>query len=270
MNEGETLSRAVVCAPGPAWAGATDRAAHNLAGTPDAGRSASQHQALVHLMVRRGVEVGALPEPEGRPNATFTRDPALVTRGGCIRLRMGLPTRRGEPGWLGAALDSAGVPPAGTIEAPGTLEGGDVILAGDVAFTGRSRRSNDEGIRQLSALLRPMGYRIRVANVPDGHLHLGGLMSVVGPRRVVAVASAFDASFLAGFEVVGLPARAHGPSGANVLCLGPDEVVANTGDGAEAIQALEAHGVRVHGLDLSEFRKGNGGPTCLVLPVERG
>ncbi|HZD03433.1 MAG TPA: arginine deiminase family protein [Longimicrobiales bacterium] len=270
MNEGDRLRHAVVCAPGPAYSAVTDLEAHNLAEAPDAARSAVQHAALVRVMEEAGARVTILDEPDDEPNAVFVRDAALVTSAGRVRVRMGLPARRREPAWLGAALATMDLPPAGLIEAPGTLEGGDLILAGDVAFVGRSSRTNQEGIRQLTALLRPLGCEVRVAEVRGGHLHLGGVMSAIGPRRVVAVAGAVDPLILQGFEVVELPQRPGAPPGANVLCLGPDEVVANVSDGLDPVEVLEAHGVRVHRLDLSEFRKGSGGPTCLVLPVERG
>jgi len=61
----------------------------------------------------------------------------------------------------------------------------------------------------------------------------------------------------------------RGPSSANVICLAPNEVLANEAENRETIDALDARGVRVQGVDLSEFRKGAGGPTCLILPLER-
>ena len=60
-----------------------------------------------------------------------------------------------------------------------------------------------------------------------------------------------------------------GTSNGNVICLGNNEIIANAAENAEAIQALEKKELMVHGIDLSEFRKGAGDPTCLILPVER-
>jgi arginine deiminase len=56
---------------------------------------------------------------------------------------------------------------------------------------------------------------------------------------------------------------------ANVICVAPDEVVADASEGEGLIGRLVDAGVKVHALDLSEFRKGAGGPSCLILPVER-
>jgi arginine deiminase len=75
------------------------------------------------------------------------------------------------------------------------------------------------------------------------------------------------AAFLEDFDVIDVPFR--GPSTGNVICLAPDEVVANVAENADTIARLEKEGVKVHAVDLSEFRKGAGGPTCLILPIER-
>jgi dimethylargininase len=179
---------------------------------------------------------------------------------------MGLATRRGEEEWMARHLEAAGEPRAGSIEAPGTVEGGDVILAGIVAFVGHSERTNAEGVRQMSSLLRDMGYEVRVAPV-SGHLHIGGAMSAIAPDRVVACRADYPAGFFDGFDVVWIEKR--GPSSGNVICLAPNEVLANSAENREAMDVLDAHGVEVHGVDLSEFRKGAGGPTCMILPLAR-
>jgi N-dimethylarginine dimethylaminohydrolase len=58
-------------------------------------------------------------------------------------------------------------------------------------------------------------------------------------------------------------------SAGKVVCLAEDEVVADSSGRGDTILELEKSGVKVQGMDLSEFRKGAGGPTCLILPVER-
>lgn len=269
-NEGDRLRSVVTCAPGGAYAGVTDLAAHNLLERADPQRAIAQHRALVSLLREAGAWVWEVPELDGHPNSVFTRDVALVTPRGAIRLRMGLQTRRPEAAWMAEALAELGEPSAGAIEAPGTVEGGDLVLMGDVAFVGRSGRTDPEGIRQLGALLEPMGYALRVADVPEGHLHLGAVMSAVAPRRVVASEGVFEDGLFEGFDVVWVPPTGGASTEANVICIAPGEVVADTSGPAVVMERLDAAGVVVHPLDLSELRKGAGGPTCLVLPVERG
>ncbi len=265
-DEGERLTRVVVSTPRQEYFRIADPRAHNVNQVADPARTRAQHGALVAALERSGARVEDAPELSGHPNSVFTRDVSLVTPRGYIQLRMGLPSRRGEEIWMASFLESSGEPRAGAIEPPGTVEGGDVIISGRVAFVGHSRRTNVEGTRQLSELLGRMEYEVRVAKV-EGYLHLGGAVSVVAPGRVVACRGDYPLGFFDGFDVLWVGKR--GPSSANVICLAPNEVLANEAENLETMEALDACGLRVHGVDLSEFRKGAGGPTCLILPLER-
>jgi dimethylargininase len=266
-SEGDRLTRVVVSTPGDEYFGVSDCEAHNFNEAADPERTRAQFGRLKSILEESGCDVIDRPELRAHPNSVFTRDVSLCTPRGFIKLRMGLESRRGEEDWMAEILTSLGEPFAGEIREPGTVEGGDVILAGDVAFVGRSRRTNDEGVEQIAALLGDMDYDVRTTDVPDGYLHLGGIMSAVGPRRLVCCGAQIPGTFLEDFDVIDVPFR--GPSTGNVICLAPDEVVANVAENADTIAQLENEGVKVHSVDLSEFRKGAGGPTCLILPVER-
>ncbi len=257
------LTRVLVCPPGRAYFEADDLAEHNLKARADRQQAQSQHAALCRTLVDAGVEVVTIPELTGHPNSVFTQDVALGTSAGFIRLRMGLPSRRGEPEWMARRLNALGIPELGRIRAPGTVEGGDVVLASDVAFVGRSARTNDVGITQLTALLKPLGYEVRVVDVPPPSLHIGGMLSLVGPRQVLACAEIFPPTLFDGFEVIATP-REDVVSG-NVIGLGAGTVIAEARN-VNTRAALEARDFTVHALDLSEFLKGTGGPTCLILP----
>jgi dimethylargininase len=267
-HEGHELKRVIVSTPGDAY---FDRARHadaNIPELPDPGRTRQQHDALKATLADPGCEVIDVPELAGDPNSVFTRDVALCTPRGYIKLRMGLEARRGEVAWMANALDAIGEPCVGEIVPPGTVEGGDVILAGDVAFVGLSGRTTRNGAAQLTIMLKEMGYTVRTAQTPKGTLHLGGVMSVIGPERILAVRDLMPKEALVGFDVIEVELR--GPSTGNVISLRDNEVVANAAENQDAIWDLIQAGVQVHSLDLSEFRKGAGGPTCLILPVERG
>ncbi|MFP4344631.1 MAG: dimethylarginine dimethylaminohydrolase family protein [Anaerolineales bacterium] len=265
-NEGHRLRRVVVSSPGEAYFEPEDLEVHNLTARVDGERAASQHAALSALLMSCGAEVIAVPALEGHPNSVFTQDTALATPQGFLRMRMGLPTRRGEEGWMAALLRSLGEPEVGEIKSPGTAEGGDVILAGAVAFVGRSSRTNGGGTAQLAAYLHAMGYEVRVATVPSPALHIGGMMSVVGPEEVLACEGAFPPELFAGFELLSVPKNDF--ISGNVITLGEGEVIVAARATATA-DVLRRAGFRVHTLDLSEFVKGTGGPSCLVLPLER-
>ena len=254
----------VVCRPGSVYFGVQDLARHNLTAPADRRRALAQHRRLCAVLTAAGWDVAPLAELAGHPNAVFTRDPVACLRGGFLRLRMGLPSRRGEEDWLAAELVRLGMKELGRIDPPGTAEGGDVIPAGRTVFIGRSSRTNAEGARQLGDILAHLGHEVRIAPVPPPSLHLGGIMTVTGAGRVLAVTRDLPPGFLDGFEVVEVPSGSF-VSG-NVIPLAEGIVLAERTNRA-AVEALRRAGCRIHTLDLSEFLKGTGGPSCLVQPV---
>jgi len=265
-NEGERLRQVIVSPPKSEYFRVSDPEAHNIEQVANRANAVEQHRRLCALMQQSGARVISLKELAGHPNSVFTRDSSLVTPEGYIKLRMGLRTRRGEEDWMAAALDSLGVPCAGEIRPPGTVEGGDVILGGEVAFVGESERTNASGVKQLSRLLEVMSYEVRVIILPPPHLHIGGAMSLVGPKTLLCCRGLFPAGFFSGLETI-LISCSHFGSG-NIICLGNREVIVEQKNKVAA-EVLRQAGYKVHPLDLSEFVKGRGGPTCLILPVER-
>jgi dimethylargininase len=265
-NEGDRLTRVVVCTPRVEYFDVDDLERHNIAQRADRGLAIRQHDELKSCIMGFGSQVIDVPELAGHPNSVFTRDTALSTPNGYIRLRLGLATRQGEGEWMSRVLDGIGETCVGEIRAPGTVEGGDVVLAGSVAFVGRSIRTNAEGVAQLTALLKDMDYEVRVVDLPDYVLHLDKAMMVVGPGRILFCGDLVPRDLIAGFGPVEI--TYGGRVTANIICLGDDEVIVERSN-REAIERLDALGLVVHALDLSEFVKGTGGPNCLIMPVER-
>lgn len=266
-SEADKLSQVVVCAPEVEYFRVDNLAAHNIESVAIPEEAKAQHQALREIMAQAGAEVINLPELANHPNSVFTRDTALVTPDGFIRLRMGLPSRRGEDEWMAQALINLGLEEVARITSPGTVEGGDVILAGKVAFVGHSLRSNQTGVAQLKLSLKRAGYEVRVIPVPLPHLHLGGMMSLISPEDIICTSDWNPSEHFSGFKVHVLPNK--GAISANIICLGEGELVVEASN-QEAAALLDQAGFRVHLLNLSEFVKGRGGPTCLILPTERG
>ncbi len=265
-NEGDRLRKVVVCTPGDEYTGVTDTEAHHIGDPADRVNAVRQHDALKTALESFGCVVVDIPELAGHPNSVFTRDTALCAPSGFVRLRMGLPTRRGEEAWMAACLSSLGERCIGAIEEPGTVEGGDVILAGSVAFIGISGRTNQAGADQMKEILTREGFEVRSAGVPEPFLHIGGAMSVISPRLVLACRGVFPPGFFRGFDSLEIECKDF--SGGNVICLGDGEVLADAANG-RMVSRLKARGLTVHRINLGEFLKGIGGPTCLILPVER-
>jgi dimethylargininase len=265
-NEGEKLRRVIVCAPRREYFQVEKPAVHNIGEAAEPKKALAQHRRLQAVLRQAGSRVINLKELAGHPNSVFARDAGLVTPRGYIKLRLGLPSRRGEEDWMASALEKLGTRRLGTIEPPGTVEGGDVIIAGKTAFVGLSERSNRSGVRQLSRFLMGMDYEVRILTLPVPHLHIGGAMSVVGPGTVVCCRKIFPKGFFAGFEVIEIPCPEA--TSANVIALGNNHVIVEKGCPGAA-EALKKSGFKVQLLDLCEFVKGRGGPTCLIMPVDR-
>ncbi|MBP1766539.1 MAG: hypothetical protein H6P98_654 [Candidatus Aminicenantes bacterium] len=264
-NEGDRLTRVAVCSPRSEYFRIEDLRAHNIQEVADQDSAKAQHAALTDLLAKHGVEVIDVGECPGHPNSVFTRDMAVGAPEGYIRASMGIPTRVGEEDWMADALDRLGEPCAGDIRLPGTLEGGDVVLAGRVAFVGLTRRTNAEGIRQLSVLFNRMGIEVRVVELPETYLHLDQVVGILRPDKLVVCRNVFDAGLFRGYQTVLMPCQSYN---VNFICLGPDEIIVPSSN-VPLIEAAEKNGVFAHVLDLSEFAKGTGGPNCLIMPIER-
>lgn len=266
FSEALRLKKVIVCSPQKEYFQVTNLREQNIAEIADVEKAQLQHAILQQTLSSSGAEVINIPELKGHPNSVFTRDTSLVTPRGFIRLRMGLKKRREEEHWMAEHLQTLNIPEVGVILPPGTVEGGDVILAGNTAFVGHSVRSNFTGIRHLSQILKTMDYEVRVFKVPLPHLHIGGMMSLIAPHTVLCCSGIFPPDYFKGFQRVELPSRTSITG--NVICLGEGELIVEK-QNKQGAEKLEKEGFKVHSLDLSEFIKGQGGPTCLILPVVR-
>lgn len=254
----------VICPPINEYFAVVDEKLHNLNQPADLIKAVQQHKNLKSVISESGYNVIQISELACHPNSVFTRDTSLVTSKGYIKLRMGLESRRGEEEWMALHLESIGIKRAGSITGNGTVEGGDVILTGSIAFVGLSRRTNEEGVKQISEILSAMDFEVRSIEVPRPFLHLGGAMSVLSPNEVVCCQEIFPIDFFNGFNRIEVPG-ADFITG-NVISLGNHEVITEKTN-TSAIDILKQNGYHIHSLDLSEFIKGTGGPSCLILPA---
>jgi N-dimethylarginine dimethylaminohydrolase len=248
---------------------------------PDAGLLARQHEAFGQLLTDLGCEVEVAPAAGGLVDATYVRDPGLVTGAGVVLFQMAKPARAAEPALLGAALTAAGVPVLARLAGAARADGGDFIwLDEHTVLAGRSYRTNAEGLRQLAQILAAEGASLEPVDLPHdrgpGHvLHLMSLISPVADDLAVvypplAPVALMETLAERGIRVVLVDADEYETMGCNVLAVAPRRVVMVNGN-PRTRAALESAGCEVHGYDGSEISlKGDGGPTCLTAPVWRG
>lgn len=248
---------------------------------PDPARAADEHAFFCAEIERTGAEVVSGTSPlAGDPDAIYTYDPVLMTDAGAILLRPGKEGRRLEPDAASQDLAAAGVRIAGRIDPPATAEGGDLFwLDRSTLLAGRGYRTNDDGVEQLRALVGP-GVDVIAFDLPHFHgadecLHLMSFVSPLDADLAVAYLPMMPVRLLEilrdrGMRVVEVPDEEFGSMGPNVLALGPRVALALDGN-PETQRRMESVGVDVRtyaGAEIS--RKGDGGPTCLTRPLERG
>ena len=266
FHDGKALKRVIVSPPEKEYFKVENLEKHNIMERANEDKAREQHKKLREVMRDAGAEVIEVPELDGHPNSVFTMDTALSLGDSYIKLRMGLPTRRGEEEWMAKILDGFGLERIGEVKASGTAEGGDLIPAYPIFFIGQSTRTNKEGAKQTADIVEKLGYKARIIKVPGMHLHLGGAMTLVGEDKILACNS-IPKDLLKGFDVIWL--NCHSFISGNVIYLGNDKVIVEKRN-EEAREKLEMEGYEVFPLNLSEFVKGSGGPSCLILSLERG
>lgn len=253
----------------------------NYTAPPDMARAIAEHDRLAAILREAGAEIDFLPaDPSLGLDSIYVRDAAIVAPSGLVLCNMGKPARSAEPGVNGRALAQAGVPVAGAIADNGRIEGGDLVWLDDRTLAvGRTYRTNDDGIRQLKALV---GSRVEVivAAMPHyrGPSDVFHLMSVLSPldHDLALVYSPlmpipFRERLLArGIRLVEVPDAEFDSMGCNVLALAPRRCLMVSGNPLTRA-ALEQAGVSVVEYDGMEISaKGQGGPTCLTRPLQRG
>jgi N-dimethylarginine dimethylaminohydrolase len=247
-------------------------------GPPDFDAACREADALAALLERLGATVDWMPANDVGLDSVYARDASLVSNAGTILARMGKGPRSAEPEAVGREYPELGMHVLGSIEQPGTLEGGDVTWLGDDTLAvGRGYRTNAEGIAQLRALL---GEDVEVIEVPLPHwkgpgdvFHLMSMLSPLAEDLLLVYSRLLPVPFREqllsrGFELVNVPDDEF-EMGCNVLAAAPRVAVALEGF-PETCRRMEAAGVEVHTYSGAEISaRGHGGPTCLTRTLER-
>jgi dimethylargininase len=228
----------------------------------DLARARAQHHAYEQRLAELGGEVRRLPADPDLADAVFIEDTAVVLDELAVIARPGAPSRRAEVAEVEQAL--RGERPLARIEPPGTLDGGDVLLVGRTLLVGRSSRTNDEGARQLRALLEPLGYRVDQVAV-GGCLHLKSAVTAPSDDLLLLNPEWVDADGLPPGERVEVD-RSE-PFAGNVLRV--FDTVLVDARAPRTRERLEQRGIRTVTVDQSELAKAEGGLTCCSLIVPR-
>jgi len=218
-----------------------------------------QHGAYREALRSSGLQVTVLPAEDAFPDSTFVEDVAVLAGGCAVITRPGAPSRQREVAGMEPVLRQF-FPEIRRIEAPGSLEGGDVMRIGEHFYIGLSRRTNLEGASQLAGYLREFGFSSTFVPV-ESVLHLKTGVTFLGDNLLAASAEFQHNVLFKDFQkIVVAPEEAYA---ANCLLIN-EHVLVPAGCPLVAGQ-LERGGMSLITLDMSEFRKVDGGLTCLSL-----
>lgn len=224
----------------------------------DLERAAAQHLAYRQALVALGCRVETLPPVPDQPDSVFVEDVALVLDEVAVMTRPGAASRRGEGAAVAALLGRYRSLLA--IEAPGTLDGGDILRLGRRLYVGESARSNAEGIAQLRILLRPYGYTVDGVATHDC-LHLKSAVTQLADECVLLQPAWVDPARFRGLRIIEV--HPDEPHAANVVRIGGSVVMPACFPLTR--QRLLDAGIDVRVVDVSELQKAEGAVTCCSL-----
>ncbi|MFU8861609.1 MAG: dimethylarginine dimethylaminohydrolase family protein [Cyclonatronaceae bacterium] len=214
-----------------------------------------QHRLYEQYLEQFGCPVIRLPARHDLPDAVFVEDTAVVFPGVAVITRPGAESRRPETASMADELKKWR--PLRFIEAPGTLDGGDVLTMGMNVYVGISGRSNENGIEQFRDHLKPFGYS--VTGVPvRGCLHLKTALAPVYDDLMLINPQWADPGVFDGVTCV--PVHPSEPYGANLMRFG--NAVLCSDSFPRTIDWLTGLGLDVHTIDYSEMAKAEAGLTC--------
>jgi dimethylargininase len=227
-------------------------------GPPDYQKALNQFDAYVEALSNCRISVSVLEPLEGYPDAHFVEDAAVVTPDMAIITNPGAASRKGEVHSIAAALRPFRT--AVWIQPPGTLDGGDVLMVGRHFFIGLSDRTNEAGAQQLGDAVAGFGYTWTPVPVAAG-LHFKSSVNALGKDTLLTTQAFADHPALAGFKrIVVLPREEYA---GNTLLVN-DRLIMPAGfpDTRNKLRSLKMPIIEV---DTSEYRKMDGGLTCLSL-----
>jgi len=250
---------------------------------PNLSTAKKEHDNFVQILKKNGVKVvyHTIENSHSLADSIYVHDPALLTNKGAVILQMGKPLRRGEESEIEKTFIKLGIPILFRMHGSATAEGGDMLwLDNNTLAVGRGYRTNEEGIRQLTACLKPIGitvleFQLPYASGPDACLHLQSVISLVGIKKALVYLPLCPVPLVQylsenEFTLIEAPQEEYEKRQAtNVLCLSKGNVLALEGSPITK-QRLEAAGLNVYTYSGEEISiNTEGGATCLTRPLLR-
>ncbi len=218
----------------------------------------AQHRQYEGALRELGCRVSSLPAEPDLPDSVFVEDVALVFDEVAIVTRPGADSRQPETESIARALSPYRI--LHTIQAPGTLDGGDVLCVGRTVYVGLSSRSNSSAVQQLHSFLAPYGYTIQGVQV-TGCLHLKSAVTQVAADTLLINSRWVDRALFGNVEFIEVDESE--PSAANAVWL--ERGVIYPSHFPRTRQYLLEYGIPLKIVEASEVAKAEGAVTCCSL-----
>jgi len=228
-------------------------------GKPDHKLALKQHGNYVEALQECELDVRVLPADEAYPDSVFVEDTALLTPGLAIIANPGAASRQGEIPSMEETVRTF-YDHVEYIQAPGTLEAGDVMMAGSHYFIGISERTNADGANQLISILEKHGMSGSVVEI-SGMLHLKSGVSYLENNNMLMIEPLMHHQAFHAYQQITVPGKES--YAANSVWIN-DTVLVPSGY-PETLKKIQDAGYETIVLDMSEFRKLDGGLSCLSL-----
>ncbi len=219
-----------------------------------------QHRQYQSVLSSLGCQIVVVPAEPDLADSVFIEDTAIVLDEIAVLCRPGAESRRPEVAGVGNILKDFRT--LASIEAPGTLDGGDVLRIGKTIFAGLSTRSNQRGIEQLRNIVAEYGYSVTPVETAKC-LHLKSAVSEVASDTLLINPDWISRSPFVDYELMFI--NKEELHAANALLV--DGTVIYPAAFPRTRDILVARNINVTSVDVSELQKAEGGVTCCSLIV---
>ena len=232
-----------------------------------------EHDSFVRAYEEAGVKVAFLDADRERPNSVFARDFGGCVKEGYILGRFKLDMRYKEHTDYEKRMEELGIPKIGEVK-EGFFEGGDFMFMNENWIAvGMADRTDATGLKELKAILEPLGYEVTGVPLKREYLHLDMCFNLVDDHLAVTYEEGLPDEFRAllkkrEIELIQVPEEAIFLHGCNLQALG-DHRVLSLKRNEKVNEELTKRGMKVIRVDITEILKAGGGPHCMTFPLFR-
>ncbi|MEH7546862.1 dimethylarginine dimethylaminohydrolase family protein [Neobacillus vireti] len=228
-------------------------------GRPELAKALEQHKAYIRALEKCGTKVTVLPDNIEFPDSTFVEDTAVLTSKFAVISNPGALSRNGEIHDMEPVIKSF-YETIYYIKAPGTLDGGDILQIEEHFYIGVSARTNLEGARQLKQIFEFEGYKATIIHL-EKFFHLKTGIAYLGDQTIVVAGEFIDHPDFKSYKKIIVPREEE--YAAN--CVRVNDFVIIPAGNPVTNQKINEAGYQTIELEMSEFRKLDGGLSCLSL-----